>query len=159
LHTNSAPESITRLLDMGMDPFNFADAILGILAQRLGRTLCQNCKRAYLPAREEYDELVREYGGVEVFMQNLNLPYTEALKIYRPVGCDRCGNSGYRGRCGLHELLIGTPRMKKLIQLAKPMEEIRAQAIQDGMTTLRQDGIAKIFQGSLDMFQVRKVTI
>ncbi len=159
LHTNSAPESITRLLDMGMDPFNFADAILGILAQRLGRTLCKDCKESFTPSQEEYDELVHAYGGTETFMENVNLPYDETLKICRPVGCEKCSNTGYRGRCGIHELLIGTSPMKKLIQLAKPMEEIRAQAIKDGMTTLRQDGIAKIFGGMLDMVQVRKVTI
>ena len=159
LHTNSAPESITRLLDMGMDPFNFADAILGILAQRLGRTLCKDCKEAYTPSQKEYDELVREYGGVEAFKQNLGLSLNEDLKIYKPKGCERCGNSGYRGRCGVHELLMGTDEMKKLIQLAKPMEEIRGQAIKDGMTTLRQDGVGKIFGGLLDLVQVRKVTI
>ena len=159
LHTNSAPESITRLLDMGMDPFNFADAVLGILAQRLGRTLCKDCKEAYTPGQEEYDELVREYGGVDAFMQYVNRPLTDGLKLYRPVGCERCNNSGYRGRCGVHELLMGTTPMKKLIQLAKPMEEIRGQALKDGMTTLRQDGIGKIFGGLLDMVQVRKVTM
>ena len=159
LHTNSAPESITRLLDMGMDPFNFADAILGILAQRLGRTLCKDCKEAYTPSQKEYDELVREYGGAEAFKQNLGLALNEDLKIYKPKGCERCGNSGYRGRCGVHELLMGTAPMKKLIQLSKPMEEIRGQAIKDGMTTLRQDGVGKIFGGLLDLVQVRKVTL
>ena len=159
LHTNSAPESITRLLDMGMDPFNFADAILGILAQRLARTLCKECKEGYLPSQKEYDELVREYGGQETFQQYIGLPLNNELRLNRPVGCDRCNNSGYRGRCGIHELLMGTPAMKKLIQLTKPMEEIRAQAIKDGMTTLRQDGIGKIFTGTLDLIQVRKVTL
>jgi type II secretory ATPase GspE/PulE/Tfp pilus assembly ATPase PilB-like protein len=159
LHTNSAPESITRLLDMGMDPFNFADAILGILAQRLARTLCSHCKRPYTPSRGEYDELVREYGGAEAFAAHLNLPYSPSLQINRPVGCEYCGNRGYLGRCGIHELLMGTTPMKKLIQLSSPMEEIRAQAIKDGMTTLRQDGVLKIFDGMLDIVHVRKVTI
>ncbi len=159
LHTNSAPESITRLLDMGMDPFNFADAILGILAQRLARTLCKDCKESYLPGQKEYDELVREYGGQQAFDQHLGLPLNNELRLNRPVGCDRCNNTGYRGRCGIHELLMGTPAMKKLIQLVKPMEEIRNQAIKDGMTILRQDGIGKIFSGMLDLIQVRKVTL
>jgi type II secretory ATPase GspE/PulE/Tfp pilus assembly ATPase PilB-like protein len=159
LHTNSAPESITRLLDMGMDPFNFADAILGILAQRLARTLCKHCKEAYRPAQEDYEELVREYGGPTAFNRHLALPLSDDLQLYRPVGCEHCSNSGYRGRCGVHELLMGTAPMKKLIQNAKPMEQIRAQAIADGMTTLRQDGIGKIFTGLLDLIQVRKVTI
>ncbi|MBW2192459.1 MAG: Flp pilus assembly complex ATPase component TadA, partial [Deltaproteobacteria bacterium] len=98
LHTNSAPESITRLLDMGMDPFNFSDAILGILAQRLGRTLCKNCKEDYHPTKEEYDELVREYGGLEKFERFLNIPYADDLMIKKPVGCAKCSNSGYAGR-------------------------------------------------------------
>ena len=86
LHTNSAPESITRLLDMGMDPFNFSDAILGILAQRLGRTLCKKCKEPYHPTKEEYDELVREYGGLEKFERLLNIPYTDDLTLQQTRG-------------------------------------------------------------------------
>jgi len=149
LHTNSAPESITRLLDMGMDPFNFADAILGILAQRLGRTLCKNCKEPLNPSQEEYDELIREFGGVEKWEKFVNIPYSDDLNINKPVGCAKCNNSGYSGRCGIHELLMGTDDQKKLVQLAKPMEEIKAQALADGMTTLKQDGIRKIFEGTL----------
>lgn len=158
LHTNSAPESITRLLDMGMDPFNFADAILCILAQRLVRTLCPDCKGEYTPSEEEYKELVREYGE-EDFEKTLNIPYSKDLKLFRPEGCDRCNNTGYRGRMGLHELLMGTDEMKKLIQNNSKMEELRGQAIDDGMTTLKQDGIEKIFSGKCDLLQVRKVCI
>ena len=157
LHTNSAPESITRLLDMGMDPFNFADAILCILAQRLVRTLC-SCKRAYHPSKEEFDELAREYGAEEL-EKNLNISYTDDLTLYRPNGCDACNNTGYRGRMGIHELLVGTDEMKKLIQNKSRMEIIRGQAIKDGMTTLKQDGVDKIFQGYTDLLQVRKVCI
>lgn len=158
LHTNSAPESITRLLDMGMDPFNFADAILCILAQRLILTLCKDCKRPYHPSKEEYDELVREYGP-ELFNKKVNIPYTDDLTLYRPNGCGVCNDTGYRGRMGLHELLMGTDEMKKLIQNKAKMEDIRKQAIKDGMTTLKQDGIEKIFSGYCDLLQVRKVTI
>ena len=158
LHTNSAPESITRLLDMGMDPFNFADAILCILAQRLVRTLCSTCKRKYHPSKEEYDELVREYGE-EDFKNNLNIAYTDELELYKPEGCDVCGNTGYKGRMGIHELLMGTDVMKKLIQTKAPMEQLRGQAIADGMTTLKQDGIEKILDGYCDLLEVRKVCI
>ena len=158
LHTNSAPESITRLLDMGMDPFNFADAILCILAQRLVRTLCKTCKREYHPSQEEYDELVREYGEEE-FKNNLNIPYSDELRLSKPEGCDLCNNTGYRGRMGIHELLMGTDDMKKLIQNKAEMAKIREQAIFDGMSTLKQDGIAKIFQGHCDLLEVRKVCI
>jgi len=154
LHTNSAPETITRLLDMGMDPFNFADALLGILAQRLGRTLCKDCKEAYHPEREEFDSLVRAYGGN---FDALKISYTDDLMLYRPKGCQKCQNTGYKGRTGLHEILVGTPKMKSLIQGKAKMEEIREQAIADGMTTLMQDGIRKVFLGLTDMLQVRKV--
>jgi len=161
LHTNSAPESITRLLDMGMDPFNFSDAILGILAQRLARTLCKNCKEAYHPTQEQYDELKREYDDDEVFDEILGTlyPYSDDLQLYSPKGCDKCNNSGYAGRCGIHELLMGTDEMKKLVQVKSEMEIIRKQALKDGMTTLKQDGIRCIFEGKLDLVQVRKVCI
>ncbi|MCD6224843.1 MAG: Flp pilus assembly complex ATPase component TadA, partial [Deltaproteobacteria bacterium] len=159
LHTNSAPESVTRLLDMGMDPFNFADAILCILAQRLVRTLCKDCKEEYHPSRKEYDELLREYGGEEDFMKNVNIPYTDDLTFCKPKGCDACNETGYRGRMGIHELLMGTDEQKKLIQQSSRMEILRKQAIKDGMTTLKQDGIEKIFAGKCDLLQVRKVCI
>jgi len=159
LHTNSAPESITRLLDMGMDPFNFADAILGILAQRLGRTLCKNCKEPFHPSKEEHDELIREVGGPEKFERIINIPYTDDLQINKPVGCAKCNNSGYAGRMGIHELLMGTDEMKKLIQLNKPMEELKGQSLKDGMVTLKQDGISKIFGGNVDLVNIRKVCI
>lgn len=159
LHTNSAPESITRLLDMGMDPFNFSDAILGILAQRLARTLCKACKAPYHPAQEEYDELIREFGGVEQWEQFVNIPYADDLNLNKPVGCAKCNNSGYAGRAGIHELLMGTDDQKKLVQVSRPMAEIKAQALADGMTTLKQDGIRKIFKGNIDLVNVRKVCI
>jgi len=158
LHTNSAPESITRLLDMGMDPFNFSDAILGILAQRLVRTLCKDCKKEYLPSKEEYEELVREYEP-DAFKKNLKIPYKKDLVLSKAVGCDKCNNTGYRGRMGIHELLMGTDEMKKLIQNNARMEDLRNQALSDGMTTLKQDGIEKIFAGRTDLLQVRKVCI
>lgn len=158
LHTNSAPESITRLLDMGMDPFNFADALLAVMAQRLVRTLCKNCKKSYNPSKSEYDELVREYDP-ELFKTNLNIPFTNDLTLYKPVGCDMCNNTGYRGRMGIHELLMGTDRIKEMIQSRATMAEIREQAISEGMTTLKQDGIEKIFEGHADLLEVRKVCI
>ena len=159
LHTNSAPESISRLLDMGMDPFNFADAILCILAQRLVRTLCKRCKAPYHPSQGEYDELVREYGSVQEFKKHVGIPYTDNLMLNRPRGCPDCYNAGYAGRMALHELLVGSEAMKKLIQNSSPVEVIRNQARRDGMKTLKQDGIEKIFRGNCDLLQVRKVCI
>jgi type II secretory ATPase GspE/PulE/Tfp pilus assembly ATPase PilB-like protein len=158
LHTNSAPESITRLLDMGMDPFNFADALLAILAQRLVRTLCKDCKKPYNPSKTEYDELLREYDP-ELFEKNVKIPYTSDLTLYKPEGCDACNNTGYRGRMGIHELLIGTDKIKEMIQTRRTMSEIRDQAIIEGMTTLKQDGIEKVFAGFADLKEVRKVCI
>ena len=158
LHTNSAPESITRLLDMGMDPFNFSDAILCILAQRLARTLCKDCRQPYHPSAEAYATLVREYGP-GLFDENVNIQYTEDLMLNRPTGCRNCNNKGYRGRMALHELLMGTDEIKLLVQNRAKVDMIRTQAVKDGMTTLRQDGIEKIFGGPLDLQQVRKVCI
>ena len=156
LHTNSAPETITRLLDMGMDPFNFADAILGILAQRLARTLCPDCKEKYHPSREEYDILVQAYGDG---FEELGFEYNDNFFLYRPKGCPKCNNTGYRGRIALFELLIGTPEIKSLIQKRAPVEKIREQAIKDGMHTLMQDGIRKVCLGFTDFRQVRSVCI
>jgi type II secretory ATPase GspE/PulE/Tfp pilus assembly ATPase PilB-like protein len=154
IHTNSAPETITRLLDMGMDPFNFADALLGILAQRLVRTLCKDCKEKYHPSQDEFDSLVRAYNGD---FDALNISYNDDLALYRPKGCQKCQKTGYKGRTGIFELLVGTPKMQSLIQSKAKMEEMRTQAIAEGMTTLMQDGIRKVFLGETDLIQVRKV--
>jgi type II secretory ATPase GspE/PulE/Tfp pilus assembly ATPase PilB-like protein len=157
LHTNSAPETITRLLDMEIDPFNFADALLGIMAQRLVRTLCKDCKDGYHPTQEEFAELMQEYG-LESWGQ-LGLKYTPEFTLYRPKGCAKCGNTGYKGRMGIHELLVATDEMKRKIQKREPIEELRKQAMRDGMTTLLQDGIQKVVQGVTDFKQVRAVCI
>jgi type II secretory ATPase GspE/PulE/Tfp pilus assembly ATPase PilB-like protein/putative methionine-R-sulfoxide reductase with GAF domain len=157
LHTNSAPETIVRLLDMGIDPLNFADALLAILAQRLVRTLCKKCKETYHPTSEEYNEIVETYGQ-ELFA-GLNIPYTEEFMLYRPKGCDACDKSGYKGRMGIHELLIGTDEIKRLIQKHATVEEMRDLGISQGMTTLLQDGIFKAIQGLTDFKQVRRVCI
>jgi len=157
LHTNSAPETITRLLDMGIDPLNFADALLGILAQRLVRTLCKKCKESYHPTLEEYQEIVESYGP-ELFAQ-LNIPYNDDFVLHRPKGCDVCDKTGYKGRMGIHELLVGTDEEKRLIQKHAHVEEMRELAISQGMTTLLQDGIMKAIQGITDFKQVRRVCI
>jgi type II secretory ATPase GspE/PulE/Tfp pilus assembly ATPase PilB-like protein len=120
--------------------------------------MCSDCKQAYHPSEEDYHELVREYGA-DAFQRNVKVPYSSDLTLYRPNGCDVCNNTGYRGRMGLHELLMGTDEIKKFIQSKARMEEIREQAIRDGMTTLKQDGIEKIFAGRCDLIQVRKVCI
>ena len=155
LHTNSAPETVTRLLDMGLDPFNFGDALLCVLAQRLVRTLCKNCKEAFNPPEATYQELRSVYGE-EAFDQ-LGIEYNSDFKIYRAVGCSECGDLGYKGRIGIHELLIGSPAVTQLIQTRARMTEIRDCATAEGMTTLLQDGILKILDGLTDFTQVKAV--
>ncbi|MDD5099899.1 MAG: GspE/PulE family protein [Syntrophales bacterium] len=157
LHTNSAPETIVRLLDMGIDPLNFADALLGILAQRLVRTLCKKCKQAYHPDRKEFDEIVLHYG--EEQFQKLNIVYDDKFTLYRPKGCDICDKTGYKGRMGIHELIVATDGIKRLVQKHATVEAIRELAMQEGMTTLLQDGISKSLQGLTDFKQVRRVCI
>ena len=157
LHTNSAPETITRLLDMGMNPLNFADALLLIIAQRLVRTLCKECKEDYHPTREEFDLLVQQYG--EKDFQNLGIEYTDSLTLKKPVGCGKCNETGYAGRTGLHECLDGSDDVKRMIMQKVMVEDLRKQAIKDGMTTLKQDGIYKIFKGDCDLKQVLAVCI
>ena len=157
LHTNSAPETIVRLLDMGIDPLNFADALLGILAQRLVRTLCKSCKEAYHATKEEYDELANSYN-IEEF-KKLNISYNDDFKLYRPKGCGNCDGTGYKGRMGIHELLVGTEDIKRMVQKHDTVEVMREKAMSEGMTTLLQDGIQKAMKGFTDFKQVRRVCI
>ncbi|MCG6921750.1 MAG: GspE/PulE family protein [Acidobacteria bacterium] len=154
LHTNSAPETIIRLLDMDIDPFNFADALLGIMAQRLVRTLCK-CKEAYNPSQEEFAELMQEYGMDQ--WQKLGITYSPSFQLARPKGCSKCGDTGYKGRMGIHELLVATDEVKRLVQRRSTVEELRGRAVAEGMTTLLQDGIQKVLQGHTDFKQVRAV--
>ncbi len=157
LHTNRAPETIVRLLDMGIDPLNFADSLLGIVAQRLVRTLCKNCKTPYHPSLDEYNEIVDIYG--EQAFKELNIPYGSNLTLYKPKGCDACDKSGYKGRMAIHELLLNSNRIKRHIQKHETVELIRETGMEEGMTTLLQDGIEKALQGLTDIKQVRRVCI
>ncbi len=152
LHTNTAPETITRLLDMELDPFNFADSLLCVLAQRLVKTLCPVCKEAYTPKKDEVQELLHEFGPgfVDYFKQAGG----RDLQLYRPVGCRQC-LGGYKGRVGIHELMVATEGVKNMVKFRKPTEDIRNQAVEDGMLSLKQDGILKVLQGRTDMQQVR----
>jgi len=158
LHTNSAVETVTRLLDMGCDPFSFADAMLGVLAQRLAKRLCKECKEKYHPAQEEYDELVKNYGK-EWWEKNKMPPYDDKFMLHRPKGCDTCNRGGFKGRVGLHELMIGTDNLKKLIQTKAKTEEMVRAAMEDGMTTLVQDGIDKTLQGLTTFKEVKAVAM
>ncbi|MBN2255535.1 MAG: GspE/PulE family protein [Deltaproteobacteria bacterium] len=155
LHTNSAPETVVRLLDMGIDPLNFADSMLGILAQRLARTLCKKCKEEYHPTNEEFDEMVRHYG--EEHFKKLGVTYDDNFKLFRAKGCKECNDTGYKGRMGLYELLAGSDTIKRAIQQKKSAEELRDIAIEEGMDTLMQDGIKKVISGKTDLYQVLRV--
>jgi type II secretory ATPase GspE/PulE/Tfp pilus assembly ATPase PilB-like protein len=177
LHTNNAPESIVRLLEMGMDPFNFADSLLGVLAQRLTKCLCPNCKGAYHPENDELNSLLAEYcreldaaatskaqiaAGHDKILQEWKQRFADSsgrFTLYRPVGCQQCNNTGYRGRTGIHELLIAGDTIKRQIVEAAPVADILATAVSEGMQTLKQDGIEKVLQGVTDIPQVRKVCI
>lgn len=152
LHTNSAAETIVRLIDMGLDAFNFADSLLGILAQRLVRTLCEECKEAYHPSQKEFDHLAQSYGIL--FYDQMQTYYSDSFTLYRAVGCEACNNIGYRGRAGLFELLVATQTIKDMIIDKASSEEIKQEAINGGMTVLLQEGLHLIFEGRTDLKQV-----
>jgi type II secretory ATPase GspE/PulE/Tfp pilus assembly ATPase PilB-like protein len=175
LHTNSAPEAINRLLDMGMDPFNFADALIGILAQRLAKRLCK-CKEAYQPDQEEIKSFMTEYtadlrltepwrkdaaGEAKKLYEGWLNEYGKdgKLTFFKPKGCDICGGSGYKGRVGLHELMVASDPIKKLVQEKARVADIFVKSVDEGMTTLKMDGMEKVMMGATDMKQVRAVCI
>jgi len=157
LHTNSAIETIVRLLDMGLDPFNFADALLGILGQRLVKRVCKDCRQEYHPERSEYDELAQAFG--EEAFATLNQKYDGSFVLYRGKGCASCNKTGYRGRLGIHELFLATDEMKRLIQTKARVAEMLERARAEGMTTLVQDGVLKTLGGLTDFRQVKAVAI
>lgn len=157
IHTNSAVETVVRLLDLGCDPFNFSDAMLGVLAMRLCKRICQNCREPYEPGEEERDELIHAYGTSGSFPAAFNCP--PALTLFRGRGCNACNNTGYRGRVPIHELLVVSERLKELIQGRARTAELLACARDNGMRTLLQDGIQKVTQGLTTYQQVRAVAI
>jgi type II secretory ATPase GspE/PulE/Tfp pilus assembly ATPase PilB-like protein len=157
LHTNSAVETVTRLLDLGCDSFNFADAMLGVLAQRLCKRICTQCKEIYHPTRKEYDELVQGYGAQE--WSTLGIEYSTDWGLYRGRGCEACNRTGFKGRVPLHELLLPSEEIKQLIQTRSRTVEILTHAITEGMATLTQDGIRKVLQGLTTYRQVRAVAM
>lgn len=157
LHTNSAVETVIRLLDLGCDPFNFADAMLGVLATRLCKRICAQCKEAYHPSSKEFDELVEGYGTR--FWKPLTMQNSEQVTLYRARGCEACRQTGFKGRVPLHELLLGTEDMKQLIQGKARTAEMLPKAIESGMVTLLQDGILKTLQGLTTYRNVRAVAI
>jgi type II secretory ATPase GspE/PulE/Tfp pilus assembly ATPase PilB-like protein len=157
LHTNSAVETVTRLLDIGCDPFSFADAMLGVLAQRLARRICKDCKEQYIGSPEEYEEL--RTGYEPEYWDKLGIKQDAAFRLTRSKGCATCNRTGFKGRVALHELLIGTDQMKRMIQQKARTEDMLKTALAEGMTTLVQDGIQKVLQGHTTYKEVKAVAI
>lgn len=158
LHTNGSAETVTRLLDIGLDSFHFSDALCGILAQRLVLKLCDHCKKTYHPDENEYKKLIRSYGAK--LAKDDELPcYSDNLTLRRKKGCDRCNGTGYLGRIGIHELLLATDDIKRAIVNRDSVTDLRYLAVQNGMRTLKMDGIQKVFQGTTDYGQILKVCI
>lgn len=157
LHTNNAPETITRILDMGLNPLNFADSLLAVLGQRLARRMCKDCKTTYHPSRDEFDEIVAYYG--EKYFPATGIEYNDDLLFYKAPGCDKCYNSGYKGRVGLHEVMASNTDIKNFIKTKGTTEQIRESAIAQGMTTLQQDGVLKCIDGLTDLKDVRRVCL
>ena len=157
LHTNSAVETVVRLLDLGCDSFNFADAMLGVLAQRLCKRICKQCKEAYHPSRQEYDELVQGYGVQD--WSTIGIEYRADWSLYRGRGCEVCNRTGFKGRVPLHEFLRGSEEMKQLIQSRAGTADMLSLAMKEAMSTLVQDGIRKVLGGETTYRQVRAVAM
>lgn len=164
LHTNSAAESVVRLLDLGMDPFNFADALIGILSQRLARRLCPKCKRSHPCSESEISELLDEYCAetdldrVSVLaLWRKEFAVDGVLVLYEAVGCDAC-RDGYKGRVGVYELLSATPEVKQLMRSRATVPQIVVAARAAGMRLLRQDAIERTLRGILDRASARTVS-
>lgn len=158
LHTNSAAETVVRIIEMGIPFYNFADALLGIVAQRLARRLCDRCKQPYHPDREEYDELMNYYdpkwGGVD------KLPdFSPGVSLWKREGCSVCNGSGYYDRIAIHEIILAKEDVKKAIRHNVDVEELKNVALREGMRTLRMDGVMKIMQGVTDYEQVKRVCL
>ncbi len=157
LHTNSAPETVTRLLDMGLNPLNFSDAFLGVLAQRLIRRLCKSCKKKYKPSEEEFQDIVKYYGKKD--FPALGIEYDNDRELYKTVGCEECNDTGYRGRAGVHEMMEGTKAIKRMIKNEATSEQLFIQSAKEGMATIKQDGVAKVFQGMTDIKEIQRVCV
>jgi type II secretory ATPase GspE/PulE/Tfp pilus assembly ATPase PilB-like protein len=164
LHTNSAAESIVRLLDLGMDPFNFADALIGILSQRLARRLCLNCAEAYVASELEISDLLGEYCNETPLDRATVLKKWQTdfgkdghLVLRKAVGCDAC-RDGYKGRIVVYELLPGTPQIKHLVRSHATVPQLLSASREGGMLSLRQNAIARLLQGVLDLPSARAVS-
>jgi len=170
LHTNSAAETVTRLIDMGMNPFNFADSLLAVLAQRLVRKLCPDCRTSTPASAEWVSEILEDYllgfpDSMRPDRAALQAQWVAeygqngALQHYHCNGCPTCQNTGRKGRLGVHEFMRVTPNLRRLIQTQSRAELLQAEAFQTGeFRTLRQDGIHKVLAGLVSIDDVRANT-
>ena len=148
VHTNSAPATITRLIDMGIEPFLVSSSIIGVLAQRLVRRICPDCRKSYQP----HPEQLRELGIKEVSFRKLD------RRFYRGDGCDNCRQTGYRGRIGIHELLVMSEGVKNTILESSDSDTIKKQGLKEKMITLRRDGVNKILYGLTTAEEILSIT-
>ncbi len=146
LHTNDAPSTVTRMIDMGIEPFNVASAVNLITAQRLVRRICSSCKEPV------------EYPEIYLKAANLGPEDLEEMTFYRGAGCEACGGSGYKGRQGLYEVMAMSPALRRMILRGASTDELQKQAIDEGMLTLRMDGMVKIRRGITTLEEVIKET-
>jgi type II secretory ATPase GspE/PulE/Tfp pilus assembly ATPase PilB-like protein len=155
LHTNNASETIVRLLDMGLDPYNFGDSLLGVVAQRLVKLLCKKCKEPYQPSSEELEKIIADCGSHDA-SHLLNMDKGE-MQFHKAKGCKQCNQTGYYGRMGIFELLPATDSLKKFIVRKESADKIREAAIGEGMSTLLREGLTSVVTGLTDFDQVRRV--
>jgi len=148
VHTNSAPATITRLIEMGIEPFLVSSSIIGVLAQRLVRRICPDCRKSYQP----HPEQLRELGIKEVSFRKLD------RRFFRGDGCDNCRQTGYRGRIGIHELLVMSEGVKNTILESSDSDTIRKQGLKEKMITLRRDGVNKILHGLTTAEEILSIT-
>ena len=148
VHTNSAPATITRLIDMGIEPFLVSSSIIGVLAQRLVRRICPDCRKSYQP----HPEQLRELGIKEVSFRKLD------RQFFRGDGCDNCRQTGYRGRIGIHELLVMSEGVKNTILESSDSDTIKKQGLKEKMITLRRDGVNKILHGLTTAEEILTIT-
>ncbi|MFH1710433.1 MAG: type IV-A pilus assembly ATPase PilB [bacterium] len=144
LHTNDAPGSLTRLIDMGVEPFLISSSVIGIIAQRLVRTICTSCKQSYTPSSE--------------VVKNLGVELPKNPKFYKGTGCKACKNTGFKGRIGIFEMLLMNDKVRNLLLAKTPSSQIKHMAQEDGMKTLREDGVAKALAGVTTIDEVVRVT-
>ena len=149
LHTNDAAGTVTRFIEMGIEPFMVSSSLLLVCAQRLMRRLCKKCKEEYEPSEEEKEVLRASESPL--------FPEDGNVKLYKPKGCSTCNGSGYKGRVGTYEILTPNDEMKKLINKKRPTEDIKRNAVEHGMLTIYQDAIGKVIEGMTSLEEAHRV--